>query len=128
MSDVWDCIRMVNLIGEFTTKSKYSISLYGESYCEIKWGFEIPYSKSSNHDITRDSRFKSISIRKVTFIGDKEFLDFTNLVKSIRLVTKISLNRNPQNMILLGDLEYINGDFSNDLAISHFNIYFEKVY
>ena len=70
VSDVWDCVRMVNSIGEFVTKK--------DNYCEIKWIFKVPYLI-----------LPSVPNRKIAFIGDKEFSDFNNLIDVVRKTTNL---------------------------------------
>lgn len=135
LSDVWNRIRMVNSIGDFTAFYTYPLK-DGSKYCEIRWGFEIPYSDEPDYSSTRQNRLmdSSWTTRSCMIVGERELSDYNNLVSEIRSVVKSYLKsalRNQgmgdyQRLLNIGDIEYIEGDFGDDLVLNYFEIYFRK--
>lgn len=133
--DIWNCISMVKSIGEFTTSGFSG----GDDYAEIKWGFEIPYSDDASYNSSRQNRLMDSGLRwRSCSIGDKEFSDYNNLLSKVRSVTKsylkstihgpLSKRGRPdfQRLLNIGDIEYIEGDFGDDLIVNNFYIRFKK--
>ena len=129
--DIWNCISMVKSIGEFTTSGFSG----GDDYAEIKWGFEIPYSDDASYNSARQNRLMDSGPRwRACSIGDKEFSDYYNLLSKVRSVTKSylrstihgSISRPFQRLLNIGDIEYIEGDFGDDLIVNSFYIRFKK--
>lgn len=134
LSDVWNPIRMVNSIGDFTAFYTYPLK-DGSKYCKIWWGFEIPYSDEPDYNSTRQNRLMDSGWRtRSCMIGERELSDYSNLVSEIRSVVKSYLKSashnqrmgNYQRLLNIGDIEYIEGDFGDDLVLNYFEIYFRK--